>query len=226
MVPALARWGRRGSATPSWRSSTSTVGSSRCAARTVTAGWWRTARSTTTRAAPSARRPVRHRVGLRGDPPCASTAWAWTASTTCAACTRSARRPRHGEVVLARDPLGMKPLYWVHVDDRVVAASELCRLPGDLRPRVEEFPPGRRWSRTTGLQPFVDLQLQPLGGTRPPVPRQRGPAKGPDGDPGRAGAQGPRTDDRRRTGRGLPVRRPRLEHRRGDPGPPSRGQAP
>ena len=40
---------------------------------------------------------------------------------------------RDGEVVLARDPLGVKPLYWARADDRVLAASELVAFPEHLR---------------------------------------------------------------------------------------------
>ena len=75
---------------------------------------------------------------------------------------------RHGDVVLARDPLGTKPLYWARYDDRVLAASELRAFPADLRPHVEEFPPGHHWTAATGLQAFVDLSSDPLGVEAPP----------------------------------------------------------
>ena len=68
-----------------------------------------------------------------------------------------------GEVVLARDPLGVKPLYWARHDDRVLAASELVAFPEGLREHVQEFPPGHHWSPGTGLRAFVDLRTNPLG---------------------------------------------------------------
>jgi len=70
---------------------------------------------------------------------------------------------RDGSVVLARDPLGVKPLYWARVDDRVLAASELAAFPDDLRSAVEEFPPGHWWTPQDGLTAYVDLRRDPLG---------------------------------------------------------------
>lgn len=86
---------------------------------------------------------------------------------------------RSGQVVLARDPLGIKPLYWAWHDDRLVAASELAAFPVDLRPHVEEFPPGHHWTSTTGLSAFVDLRTDPLGlGVDPATPfTEREPAQ-------------------------------------------------
>ena len=75
---------------------------------------------------------------------------------------------REGDVVLARDPLGVKPLYWARVDDRVVAASELWAFPAELRADLEEFPPGHHWTPATGLTPFVDLRTDPLGAAARP----------------------------------------------------------
>ncbi|MCW2759406.1 MAG: hypothetical protein JWO46_3152 [Nocardioidaceae bacterium] len=77
---------------------------------------------------------------------------------------------RSGDVVLARDPLGVKPLYWARHDDRVLAASELAAFPVDVRPFVEEFPPGHHWTPDTGLQAFVDLRTDPLGIDAVPEP--------------------------------------------------------
>ncbi|GGF37203.1 asparagine synthase B [Marmoricola endophyticus] len=77
---------------------------------------------------------------------------------------------RSGDVVLARDPLGVKPLYWARVEDRVLAASELRAFPADVRPQVEEFPPGHYWTAGDGLVAFVDLRTDPLGVEAPPLP--------------------------------------------------------
>ncbi|MDQ3615885.1 MAG: asparagine synthase (glutamine-hydrolyzing) [Actinomycetota bacterium] len=72
-----------------------------------------------------------------------------------------------GELVLARDPLGVKPLYWAQHDERVLIASELAAFPEDVRPLVEEFPPGHHWTPGAGLHSFVDLRTNPLGADRP-----------------------------------------------------------
>ncbi len=72
--------------------------------------------------------------------------------------------------MLARDPLGVKPLYWARHDDRVLAASELAAFPAELRAQVEEFPPGHHWTPRAGLHPFVDLRTDPLGLDGPPAP--------------------------------------------------------
>jgi len=71
------------------------------------------------------------------------------------------------ELVLARDPLGVKPLYWARHGDRLLAASELVAFPDDVRPRVEEFPPGHVWTPVDGLRAFADLRHDPLGGNTP-----------------------------------------------------------
>jgi len=68
-----------------------------------------------------------------------------------------------GGLVLGRDPLGVKPLYWARHDDRVLVASELAAFPLDVRPFVEEFPPGHHWTPEDGVRAFVDLHTDPLG---------------------------------------------------------------
>ncbi len=79
-----------------------------------------------------------------------------------------------GEVVVARDPLGVKPVYWAHHDGRVLVASELGAFPVETRAQVEEFPPGHRWSTdgATGGDPvaYVDLRTRPLGWNTPVGP--------------------------------------------------------
>ena len=77
---------------------------------------------------------------------------------------------RDGGLVLARDPLGVKPLYWARVDGRILAASELRAFPVEVRPLVEEFPPGHHWTAAEGLVPFVDLRIDPLGVEAGPLP--------------------------------------------------------
>lgn len=73
-------------------------------------------------------------------------------------------------LVLARDPLGVKPLYWARHDDRLLVASELGAFPTDVRAVVEEFPPGHHWTPDGGLVPFVDLRTDPLGVDQPVGP--------------------------------------------------------
>lgn len=62
-----------------------------------------------------------------------------------------------GDLVIARDPLGIKPLYWARTGGRVLVASELGAFEVSARPSVEEFPPGHYWSPRTGLVRYVDL---------------------------------------------------------------------
>lgn len=59
-----------------------------------------------------------------------------------------------GEFVAARDPLGIKPLYWAETDGAVLFASELRAFDEALLPDVHEFPPGHAWSSHTGLSAF------------------------------------------------------------------------
>ncbi|WP_216210303.1 asparagine synthase (glutamine-hydrolyzing) [Amycolatopsis aidingensis] len=61
-----------------------------------------------------------------------------------------------GELLVARDPVGVKPLYWARREGVTLFASELRAFePGD-RPLVESFPPGHCWSRRGGLVRFAD----------------------------------------------------------------------
>ncbi len=72
-----------------------------------------------------------------------------------------------GEVWLGRDPLGVKPLYWAHHDDRVLVASELHAFPPEVRPHVREFPPGHVWTAESGLRRYVDLPGRHVSGATP-----------------------------------------------------------
>ncbi len=62
-----------------------------------------------------------------------------------------------GGILLARDPLGIRPLYYGHTDkDGIWFASELkAILP--ICPDAEEFPAGHYFSRETGVVPFYAL---------------------------------------------------------------------
>lgn len=64
-----------------------------------------------------------------------------------------------GTLLAARDPLGIKPLYWVRRQGATMFASELRAFPVEVRPLVEAFPPGHWWSREEGLHPFADLAV-------------------------------------------------------------------
>ncbi len=77
---------------------------------------------------------------------------------------------RDGTLVLARDPLGVKPLYWARWEHRLLVASELGAFPEQARGHVEEFPPGHYWTSTEGLVSFVDLRAHPLGDDDPREP--------------------------------------------------------
>lgn len=57
--------------------------------------------------------------------------------------------------LLARDPVGIKPLYWARHGDTVVAASELKAFDPGLRAWVEAFPPGHYWTPSEGLRRFA-----------------------------------------------------------------------
>jgi asparagine synthase (glutamine-hydrolysing) len=64
-----------------------------------------------------------------------------------------------GDLVVARDPVGVKPLYWVRDGGRVLFASEIRAFDAEHRAKVEEFPPGFRWSPGRGLSRFRELHV-------------------------------------------------------------------
>ena len=59
-----------------------------------------------------------------------------------------------GRFVAARDPVGIKPLYWARRDDHVRFASELRAFDEDWQSEVEAFPPGHYWTPEGGLVRF------------------------------------------------------------------------
>ena len=82
---------------------------------------------------------------------------------------------RDGRFVAARDPVGIKPLYWARRGDEVLFASEMHVFDESWQPDVEPFPPGCAWTPEGGLVRFAralrrDLAEPPpetwVGGTR------------------------------------------------------------
>ncbi|MGH3361352.1 MAG: asparagine synthase (glutamine-hydrolyzing) [Nocardioides sp.] len=64
-----------------------------------------------------------------------------------------------GDVLVARDPVGVKPLYWARVGPATLFASELRAFDIEHRPSVEAFPPGFGWTPSRGLERFRELHV-------------------------------------------------------------------
>jgi asparagine synthase (glutamine-hydrolysing) len=62
-----------------------------------------------------------------------------------------------GKFVAARDPVGIKPLYWAERDGAVRFASEMHAFDEAWRPLVEPFPPGCIWTPEDGLRQFASV---------------------------------------------------------------------
>ncbi|MDQ4049846.1 MAG: asparagine synthase (glutamine-hydrolyzing), partial [Actinomycetota bacterium] len=60
-----------------------------------------------------------------------------------------------GRFVAARDPVGIKPLYWARGQGRVHFASEMAAFDEQIQDRVEVFPPGCHWTPQAGLERFA-----------------------------------------------------------------------
>jgi asparagine synthase (glutamine-hydrolysing) len=74
---------------------------------------------------------------------------------------------RDGRFVAARDPVGIKPLYWSRREGAVRFASEMHAFPPDWQEQVEPFPPGCAWTPEDGLVRFataVPETLEPPDG--------------------------------------------------------------
>jgi asparagine synthase (glutamine-hydrolysing) len=61
---------------------------------------------------------------------------------------------KDGAFLAARDPVGIKPLYWAHCDGLVCFASEMSAFDEGWQPYVESFPPGHFWTPEGGLVEF------------------------------------------------------------------------
>lgn len=57
---------------------------------------------------------------------------------------------------VARDPIGIKPLYWGSDDKHLYFSSEIKALV-DYSKKIEEFPSGHYYTPSEGLQPFYQL---------------------------------------------------------------------
>jgi asparagine synthase (glutamine-hydrolysing) len=60
-----------------------------------------------------------------------------------------------GRFVAARDPVGIKPLYWARRGERTRFASEMAAFDEEWQPHVEPFPPGCAWTPEGGLVRFA-----------------------------------------------------------------------
>jgi asparagine synthase (glutamine-hydrolysing) len=60
-----------------------------------------------------------------------------------------------GSFLAARDPVGIKPLYWAFDGENVVFASEMAAFDPGVRDRIEAFPPGHYWTPEKGLVRFA-----------------------------------------------------------------------
>lgn len=63
----------------------------------------------------------------------------------------------NGDLLIARDPLGVKPLYYGHLDGAFVFASEIKALL-QMTNDVHEFPPGSVYTAQQGFQAFASIQ--------------------------------------------------------------------
>ncbi len=60
-----------------------------------------------------------------------------------------------GRFIAARDPVGIKPLYWAQRDGDVRFASEMRTFDADWLPLVRPFPPGCYWTPDGGVERFA-----------------------------------------------------------------------
>jgi len=60
-----------------------------------------------------------------------------------------------GRFVAARDPVGIKPLFWAKKNGTAVFASELRAFDPEWQSEVEVFPPGHYWTPEEGLVQFA-----------------------------------------------------------------------
>jgi asparagine synthetase B (glutamine-hydrolysing) len=111
-----------------------------------------------------------------------------------------------GDGLVARDPMGVKPLYWIDEPDATMFASELRAFGPEDRPRVASFPPGCLWTAATSIVRYANS----VPGRRPPSPPGAVPELGqrgtPEGQGFRSAVRAAANDGRRRGGC-IPLRR-------------------
>ncbi|HEX2729266.1 MAG TPA: asparagine synthase (glutamine-hydrolyzing), partial [Rubrobacteraceae bacterium] len=80
-----------------------------------------------------------------------------------------------GTFIAARDPVGIKPLYWARGEtgDHVLFASEMRAFDEEWQAGVESFPPGHYWTPEAGLVRFAAAvpppeDLEPIDGPGEP----------------------------------------------------------
>jgi asparagine synthase (glutamine-hydrolysing) len=66
-----------------------------------------------------------------------------------------------GRFVAARDPVGIKPLYWARRNGAVRFASEMHAFDPEWQALVEPFPPGCAWTPAQGLVRFASAVPEP-----------------------------------------------------------------
>lgn len=71
------------------------------------------------------------------------------------------------DFLAARDPVGIKPLYWAQPEGGAVFASEMAAFEPELLSSIEVFPPGHYWTAETGLVRFAPPVPSALRGTSP-----------------------------------------------------------
>jgi len=81
-----------------------------------------------------------------------------------------------GGFMAARDPVGIKPLYWARDEGRVQFASEMAAFDAEIQPLVEVFPPGHYWMPEAGLKRFASAVPEngsgPVSGTSAELERE------------------------------------------------------
>ena len=73
---------------------------------------------------------------------------------------------REGRFVAARDPVGIKPLYWAQRGGRLRFASEMSAFEPGWLPFVRPFPPGCFWTPEDGMRRFAHAVEPGLRRTR------------------------------------------------------------